>query len=176
MQNPEPDNSNDLDAGDQQPLSLGMQDILDYQRNRFPFLLVDVASEVWPGRSAKGYKNLTANDWFFDCHWPGDPNMPGMLQIEALVQLSALTVLTLPGNKGKVVYIVSANHLKFARKILPGDRLDMESELISWARGIGRCRARGSVNGEFACAAEFNFAMPDILEQYRVRSATAEKA
>lgn len=153
------------------PMRLGMQDILEYQRNRFPFLLVDVATEVVPGKSALGYKNLSANDWFFDCHWPGDPNMPGMLQVEALVQLSALMVLTLPGNKGKVVYIVSANHLKFARKILPGDRLDMHCELKSWARGVGRCTARGTVDGEFACSAEFNFVMPDILEQYRVKPA-----
>ncbi|MCB1789436.1 MAG: beta-hydroxyacyl-ACP dehydratase [Gammaproteobacteria bacterium] len=152
----------------EQPLRLDMKGLLEYQCNRFPYLLVDVATEIFPGRSAKGFKNLTANDWFFDCHWPGDPNMPGMLQVEALVQLSALTVLTLPGNKGKVVYIASANNLKFARRVLPGDCYEMECELTSWSRGVGRCKAKATVNGEFTCSAEFNFVMPDILEQYRV--------
>ena len=154
-------------------LRLDMNGILEYQRNRFPYLMVDVATEVVPGRSAKGYKNLTANDWFFDCHWPGDPNMPGMLQVEALVQLSALTVLTLPGNKGKVVYIVSANKLKFARKVLPGDCFSMVCELKSWSRGVGRCTARATVDDELACTAEFNFVMPDILDKYRVASGGA---
>ena len=149
-------------------LRLDMNGIIEYQRNRFPYLLVDIATEVIPGKSARGFKNLTANDWFFECHWPGDPNMPGMLQIEALVQLSALTVLTLPGNKGKVVYITSANNLKFSRKVLPGDRLSMECELKSWSRGVGRCIAKGKVGDESACAAEFTFVMPDILEQYKV--------
>ena len=79
-------------------------------------MLIDGANEVKPGKSAKGYKNLSVDDWWFDVHWPGDPNMPGMLQIEALVQLGALTVLTLPGNKGKIVYLLSASKLKFIKK------------------------------------------------------------
>jgi 3-hydroxyacyl-[acyl-carrier-protein] dehydratase len=169
MQEAQPRTRNEAAADvAESPLRLDMNGILEYQRNRFPYLLVDVATEVIPGRSAKGFKNLTANDWFFDCHWPGDPNMPGMLQIEALVQLSALMVLTMPGNKGKVVYIASADRLKFSRRVLPGDRLSMECELKSWSRGVGRCTARGAVDGEPACSAEFNFVLPDVLAQYRV--------
>ena len=76
-------------------LHLDLIGIQEYQQNRYPYLLVDVAEEVVPGVSAKGYKDLSINDWFFDCHFPGDPNMPGMLQIEAMVQLCALTILTL---------------------------------------------------------------------------------
>ena len=61
--------------------------------------------------------------------------MPGLLQMEALVEMSALTVLTLPGNTGKIVYIASANNMNFARKIVVGDRLDSETKLHSfWAR------------------------------------------
>ena len=119
-------------AQDQEPIYLDMNGILEYQKNRFPLS----CWWMWQpksiqGKSAKGFKNLTANDWFFECHWPGDPNMPGMLQMEALVQLSALMILTLPGNKGKAVYIVSANNLKFSRRVRPGDRLDMACELKS---------------------------------------------
>ena len=83
-------------------LVLDKNQILDYQQNRDPYLMIDYASEVIPGESAKGYKNLIKDEWFFKVHWPKDPNMPGMLQIEAMVQLSALSILTLPGNKGKI--------------------------------------------------------------------------
>ena len=81
--------------------SLDIKGIYDYQKNRPPYLLIDYVNEVIPGKSANGYKNLKEDEWFFKVHWPGDPNMPGLLQIEALVQMCALTILTLDGNKGK---------------------------------------------------------------------------
>ena len=71
-------------------LRLEKKEILEYQANRDPYLMIDVAEEVIPGVSAKGYKNLTKDDWFFKCHFEGDPNMPGLLQIESLVQMAAL--------------------------------------------------------------------------------------
>ena len=84
-------------------LILDKKSILDYQQNRDPYLMIDYASEVIPGVSAKGYKELKKDEWFFKVHWEFDPNMPGMLQIEALVQMSALAILTLPGKKGKTM-------------------------------------------------------------------------
>ena len=123
-----------------QSMKLDIKGILEYQQNRYPYLLVDVVEEVIPGVSAKGYKNLSINDWFFDCHFPGDPNMPGMLQIEAMVQLSALTILTLDGNKGKVAYLSSASKLKWSRKVVPGDRLDMDTKLVSFKKTFLSCK------------------------------------
>jgi 3-hydroxyacyl-[acyl-carrier-protein] dehydratase len=96
--------------------------------------------------------------------------MPGLLQIEALVQMCALAVLTLPGNKGKVVYLTSANNVKFSRKIVAGDHLDIQAKIVSWKRGVGSCCATGSVKGEIACQADFTIIMPDILNNYRVSS------
>ena len=151
------------------PLRLDMQGILDYQMNRFPYLMIDVAEEVIPGVSAKGYKHLTANDWFFECHFPGDPNMPGMLQVEAMVQMSALAIVTLPGNKGRVCYLTSAEKLKWKRKIVAGDRFDIETEILSFKRGIAKARGTGSVAGELACEAEFNFVVPSIIEEFRIK-------
>lgn len=149
-------------------LKLDMAGILEYQKNRFPYLMIDVAEEVVPGKSAKGFKHLTANDWFFECHFPGDPNMPGMLQIEALVQMSALALVTLPGNKGKVCYLTSADKLLFKRKIVAGDRFDIETEVVSFKRGIAKLKGTGSVAGQLACKAEFSLVVPDIIESYRV--------
>ena len=90
-------------------LRLDLNGILEYQQNRYPYLLIDIAEEVIPGKSARGYKNLTTDDWWVEVHFPGDPNMPGAMQMEAMVQLGALMVTTLPVNKGKVVYLSSAN-------------------------------------------------------------------
>ena len=94
-------------------LTLNKQGIHNYQQNREPYLLIDFATEIIPGKSAKGYKDLGEDEWFFKVHWPNDPNMPGMLQIEALIQMCALSILCLPGNKGKVMYLTSANKMKF---------------------------------------------------------------
>ena len=144
--------------------SIGIQ---EYQKNRYPYLLIDIAEEIHPGKSARGYKNLTTNDWFFEPHFSGDPNMPGMLQVEAMMQLGALMILTLPGNKGKTMYLVSADKIKIARKIVPGDRLNLETELISWKRGVANCKAQGTVNGELACRANYTLVLPDIINQFK---------
>ena len=148
-------------------IRLDIEGLHEYQQNRHPFLLIDFAEEIIPGKSARGYKHLD-DDWFFECHWPGDPNMPGMLQIEALIQMSALTVLTLPGNKGKLVYVISANNIKLSKKIVPGDRLDIDTKLLSWKRGVGNCTGIGSISGDIACKADFKIIMPDVLNQYKV--------
>ena len=150
-------------------LRLDLIGLHEYQQNRYPYLLIDVAEEVTPGKSAKGYKNLTINDWWFEVHFPGDPSMPGALQIEAMVQLGALMVTTLPGNKGKVVYLTSANNLKLMKKIRPGDRFDIETELLRWKRGLGSCTGAGYVNEEKVCGIDFNIVMPHILEEYKVK-------
>ena len=102
-------------------------------------------------------------------HWPNDPNMPGMLQIESLVQMAALTVLTLPGNKGKIVYLVSATNLQFKKKIVPGDKLIINTYLKSWKRGLGQCTGEGYVNNDLACKAEFKIIMPEIIDNFSVQ-------
>lgn len=150
------------------PIFLDRAGVELYQRNRDPYLMIDEAEEVVPGVSAKGYKNLIENLWFFQVHWPGDPNMPGMLQVEALVQLAALTVLTLPGNAGKLVYLLSADRIKLTKKVTPGGRLDLTTTLLTWKRGIGTCRGEGFVQGDRACQAEFTIMMPSVVSQYRV--------
>ena len=161
--------NNYVQVKNMEKLRLDLNGLHEYQQNRYPYLFIDIAEEVIPGKSARGYKNLNDDDWWFEVHFPGDPNMPGALQIEAMVQLGALMVTTLPGNKGKVVYLISANNLKLMKKILPGDRLDIETELLSWKRGMGKCSGAGYVNGEKVCSIDFNIVMPHILEEYKVK-------
>ena len=130
--------------------------------------MIDQALEIIPGKSAKGFKQLEDDEWFFKVHWENDPNMPGMLQVEALVQMSALAILTMPDNKGKVMYLTSANNLKFSKKIIPGMRLDIETNIKSFKRGIAICDGIGLINNEIACKANFNLILPSELEKYKI--------
>ena len=143
--------------------------IYEYQKNREPYLMIDHASEVIPGVSAKGYKDLTASEWFFKVHWPNDPNVPGMLQIEALVQMSSLSILTLPNNKGKIMYLVAANNLKFIKKIVPDCRFHINTKIKSYKRGLAICKGEGLVNDKIVCSADFKLILPDELKTYSLK-------
>ena len=150
-------------------MKLNKEQILEYQQNRPPYLMIDFAEEVVPGKSAKGYKDFEEDEWFFKVHWPEDPNVPGMLQIEALVQMSALSILSLPGNKGKVMYLTSANNMKFIKKITPNKRLYIETNIKSFKRGLAICEGSGFVEKQLACKAEFNLILPDEIKKYNLK-------
>ena len=116
---------------DYKKLQLDKKKILEYQKNRDPFLMIDEATDVLPGKSSNGYKDLKVDEWFFKVHWPGDPNMPGVLQIESIVQMASLSILTLPNNKNKLMYIHSVEKVLFKKKILPGERLIIETNVLN---------------------------------------------
>ena len=145
-------------------LELNKNQILEYQQNRDPYLMIDYATKVIPGKSSEGYKILKESEWFFKVHWPGDPNMPGMLQTEALVQMSALIIQTMPGYKGKTLYLVNADNLKFIKKIIPGDKLKIFSNLVSWKRGLMKFEAEGYVGKNKACKANFTLILPGSID------------
>ena len=150
-------------------MKLNKEQILEYQQNRPPYLMIDFAEEVVPGKSAKGYKDFKEDEWFFKVHWPRDPNVPGMLQIEALVQMSALSILSLPGNKGKVMYLTSANNIKFIKKIIPNKRLYIETKVKSFKRGLAVCEGLGLIEKQIACKAEFNLILPEEIKKYNLK-------
>ena len=150
-------------------MKLDKEQILEYQQNRPPYLMIDFAEEVVPGKSARGYKDFKEDEWFFKVHWPSDPNVPGMLQIEALVQMSALSILSLPGNKGKVMYLTSANNIKFIKKIIPNKRLYIETKVKSFKRGLAICEGFGLIEKQIACKAEFNLILPEEIKKYNLK-------
>lgn len=145
--------------------SLNSVELQEYQQNRYPYLMIDYVDEVIPGVSAKGYKNLSLNEWFFPGHFPGEPNMPGALMLESLAQMLTIAITTLPGNKGKTTRFLSAN-LIFKKQILPGDKMIIETEVISWKRGILKGKGIAYTNGTIATEAEMVITIPDILEKY----------
>ena len=151
-------------------ISLNKSQILQYQKNKDPYLMIDFATEIIPGEHAIGYKDLKINDWIFKVHWENDPNLPGMLQIEALVQMSALSILTLPDNKGKVMYLTSANNIKFIKKIVPDCRLNIETKIKNYKRGVANCFGTGKINDETVCKAEFSLILPDEIKKYNLKN------
>ena len=150
-------------------LNLDKKGIYEYQQNREPYLMIDHATEVIPGVSAKGYKDFKSDEWFFKVHWKNDPNVPGMLQIEALIQMCALSIFTLPGNKGKTMYLTSAHNLKFIKKILPKSRLYIETKIKSFKRGLAICEGVGLLDNVTACKANFNLILPEEIKKYNLK-------
>ena len=150
-------------------MKLNKRQIIQIQKNRDPYLLMDYATKVIPGKSIEGYKILKKKEWFFKVHWPNDPNMPGMLQIEALVQMSALSILTLPDNKGKVMYLTNANKIRFIKKIVPNNRLYIETKVKSFKRGVAICEGQGKVEENVTCKAEFSLILPEEIKKYKLK-------
>jgi 3-hydroxymyristoyl/3-hydroxydecanoyl-(acyl carrier protein) dehydratase len=141
-------------------MKLNKKQIIKIQKNRDPYLLMDCATKVVPGKSVEGYKILKKNEWFFKVHWPGDPNMPGMLQVEAMVQMSSLIILTLPNMSGRILYLANANNIKFFKKIIPEDKLKIFSKLISNNRGLYKFESEGYIEKKIACKASFTLILP----------------
>ncbi len=138
-------------------MELDIKQIMEIIPHRQPFLLIDRVTEMVPGQSIKGYKNVSYNEPFFAGHFPGEPVMPGVLQIEALAQLGAVAVLSMEENRGKIAYFAGIKDAKFKQKVVPGDRLDLECEIIKIKGPLGIGAVKASVDGKLACKAEISF-------------------
>jgi 3-hydroxyacyl-[acyl-carrier-protein] dehydratase len=146
----------------EKPMSeLNINEIAKLLPHRYPFLLVDRVTEHVPGKSVKGFKNVTMNEQFFQGHFPNNPIMPGVLQLEAMAQLGGILVSSLPVAKGKLMVFAGIDGVRFRRLVIPGDRLDMECELIKFRNPIGKSACKGYVNGELAVEAEIMFSLID---------------
>lgn len=148
-------------------LSFDIDGIKQCQRNRYPVLLIDQVIDVTPGKSARGIKCFTYNEWFFPAHFEDEPNVPGFIQIECLVQTFIMTFLCLDEYKGKKTNFASINNVKFRRKIIPGETLIIDAELKSLKRGLANGSVTSSVNGEPVCSADFVVTVPDVFSAFR---------
>jgi 3-hydroxyacyl-[acyl-carrier-protein] dehydratase len=144
-------------------VNLDILEIQKYLRNRYPFLMIDKVEEVIPGKSAKGYKNLTVNEWYFQGHFPGHPIMPGALQLEALFNMAAMALHTIQGNENAMSYVARVSDAFFLGHASPGDRLDIEIEIVSWKRGLGRVKGLISIDGKVVCKAEYTIVLAESL-------------
>lgn len=138
---------------------LTTKEILDILPHRQPFMLVDTIEELEPGVKAVGKKCVTYNEPFFAGHFPGEPVMPGVLIIEALAQVGAVAILSMPENKGKIAFFGGIKEARFKGKVLPGDVLKMETEIIKMKGPIGVGSAKAYVDGKVVAQAELTFAI-----------------
>lgn len=136
--------------------------------HRYPFLLVDRIVELVPGERAVGIKNVTANEPFFQGHFPNYPVMPGVLIVEAMAQVGAVALLSTDQYKGQMAFFAGIDKVRFKRQVLPGDSLLLTVELGQLRRTIGSGNGSATVAGELACRGEFMFALapdPGAAEQ-----------
>ena len=138
---------------------LNTQQIMDILPHRSPFLLIDTVEELEPGVKCVAKKNVTMNERVFMGHFRGNPVMPGVLIIEALAQTGAVAILCQDEWKGKTAYFAGINNAKFKQKVVPGDTLELTTEIIKVKGPIGVGKAVARVNGKVACMAELTFAI-----------------
>ena len=127
--------------------------------HRFPFALVDRITDYEPGQWAKGRKCVSVNEQFFCGHFPQEHVMPGVLILEAMAQVGAVAILSLPENQGKIAFFAGIDKAKFRRQVLPGDTLRLEVEMLRVRGNFGMGKGTATVGGERAASAEITFAL-----------------
>jgi 3-hydroxyacyl-[acyl-carrier-protein] dehydratase len=132
--------------------------------HRYPFLLIDRITEIEPGRSATGIKNVSANEWFFEGHFPGRKIMPGVLIVEALAQVAAVALMkgvmeAGADTEGKLPLFGGIEAMRFRRPVVPGDQLKLEFTLEKMRGPVGKGRVTATVDGKVAADGTITFAL-----------------
>lgn len=140
---------------------LTTKEIMEIIPHRHPFLLIDTIEELEAGKRAVGKKCVTYNEPYFAGHFPQEPVMPGVLMIEALAQVGAAAILSQPEFKGRTAYFAAINSAKFKGKVIPGDVLRLETEIIKVKGPIGIGAAKAYVGEKLVVQAELTFAIGD---------------
>jgi 3-hydroxyacyl-[acyl-carrier-protein] dehydratase len=144
--------------------TVSIRRIMEILPHRYPMLLIDRITAFEPMKSAAGYKNLTANEPFFQGHFPGNPLMPGVLIIEALAQLGGTIILADDEFRGRTPFLTGIDKVKFRRPVVPGDRLEMEATLVRVRSQMGWVNGTARVDGKLVCTAELMFSLGAMVD------------
>jgi len=139
--------------------ALNINEVMQILPHRYPFLLLDRIIKFEGDNKCTGIKSVTINEPFFQGHFPGHPVMPGVLQLEAMAQLSSIMLLRKPENQGKVGYFMSADKVKFRKPVLPGDTIFLEGEALKIKSSVGHAKCRCIVNDQVVSEAELKFSL-----------------
>jgi len=142
-----------------------IDDIQTILPHRYPFLLLDGVSHLEAGKSAVGHKNVSANEWYFQGHFPDYAVMPGVLIVEALAQLGAVALLSLDEHKGKLVMFAGIDEFRFRREVRPGHTLLLKVEIDKLKGVVGKGTAMASVNGDVVAEGRLLFAIKESARQ-----------
>ena len=140
-------------------LQLNSNQIQELLPHRYPFALVDRITDGEPGRWAKGIKCVSVNEQIFCGHFPQEHVMPGVLLVEAMAQVGAVAILTLPEYRGKLAYFGGIRNARFHSKVIPGDVVTLECRLVKRRGPVGVGEATATVDGKVAASAELTFAI-----------------
>lgn len=140
---------------------LTTQQIKEIIPHRYPFLLVDRILELEPGKRAVGLKNVSANEPFFQGHFPDYPVMPGVLIAEALAQTGAVALLQSEENRGKIGMLAGLDGFRFRGQVTPGDTLRLEVEIVRMKGTIGKGHGTALVDGKVVAEGDIMFAIVD---------------
>ena len=130
--------------------------------HRYPMLLVDRMLEIESGKRGVGIKNVTANEWFFEGHFPGNKVMPGVLIVEAMAQVAAVTLLKDSDSGGKTPMFAGIEDMRFRKPVVPGDQLRMEFTLEKLRGPVGKGHVKATVDGKVAAEGNIMFALVDM--------------
>lgn len=136
---------------------MDVKEIMEIIPHRYPFLFVDKILDLKPGEFAIGLKNVSIDEPFFQGHFPSEPVMPGVLILEAMAQVGAVAVLSLPEMKGKIAYFAGVKEAKFRKKVVPGDTLRMEVHMTTLRSRFGVSEAKAYVGDDLVCEATLSF-------------------
>lgn len=138
-------------------MELTSQEVMEIIPNRYPIFFIDKVTELIPGQKVICQKNVTINEPFFQGHFPGEPVMPGVLIIESLAQAGSIPLLKQDDFNGKTAYLGGLNKVKFRQKVVPGDVLRLEVEIVKLKRNAGIGLGKAFVGDKKVCEAEMTF-------------------
>ncbi len=148
--------------GDRQPGPMDINEIMRHIPHRYPFILVDRILELEPGRRIVGLKNVSANEPFFQGHFPGHPVMPGVLIVESMAQVGGVLASLLPGAEHKLAYFAAIDKCRFRRPVRPGDQLITEVIVLRLRERVGKMQVTARVDGEIVADGVFTYSMVDL--------------
>jgi len=151
-------------------LAFDIPGILSCQKNRYPMLFIDRVTECIPGKYAKGFKLFTYNEWYFHGYEISSPKVWNVIQIEAMSQMFLMTFLSKKELMGSIAVSNKFDKVKFLRKIVPGEKLELNATLDSFGRGVARGKVEGYVNGILACSMECTIVVPKLFGTHKSMS------
>lgn len=141
---------------------LDLSDIHAYLKNREPLLFIDEVV-VEPGKRASMVKTLAEDEWYFACHFPGNPMMPGAFQLETMFQTAAMAIKVLDGYRDKTTNLARVTGVRYIEHIRPGDTIAVDAQIKSFRRGIAAIEANIRVREKLCCEAQFVLAVLDDI-------------